>query len=88
MIAISVSSTEYIDGRRVDIVEHTYNKSDDYIRLGQLYFTYGQKLAIKEQNGLVKGNAMSTDHLDVMREIENLESMISAQLLILKGYGD
>jgi len=38
---IEVISTEYDLHQRIDTVKHTYNLSDDYIRLGQLYYTLG-----------------------------------------------
>jgi len=41
---IEVISTEYTGNQRVDTVKHTYNKADDYIRLGQLYYTLGQQM--------------------------------------------
>ena len=83
---IEVINTEYIDNQRIDTVKHTYNKSDDYVRLGQLYFTYGQKLALKERQGLKSDDGMSSEQAGLLNEIRNLESLITAQLAIIAGY--
>ena len=42
---IEVITTEYLDGERIDTVKHSYTKADDYIRLGNLYYTLGTMMA-------------------------------------------
>lgn len=72
MITTNILSSEYKEGRRIDIVEHTYTIADDLIRLGQMYYNLGQKL-----------NGASNE-----KEIAALQAMIDAQHEVIKGYGD
>lgn len=72
MITTNILSSEYKEGRRIDVVEHTYTIADDLIRLGQMYYNLGQKL-----------NGASNE-----KEIATLQAMIDAQHEIIKGYGD
>lgn len=51
MVTTNIQSTEYKDGKRIDIVEHTYTIADDYIRLGQLYYALGQQIQKGENTG-------------------------------------
>lgn len=65
-------TTEYKDNQRIDTVRYTYNLSDDYIKLGQLYFKLGKameakestdslSLLIREQINMIKGYDNAAD---------------------------
>lgn len=51
---IEVISTEYNGNQRTDTVKHTFNMSDDIIRLGQLYYSLGQAMAKGENTSNIK----------------------------------
>lgn len=61
---IEVISTEYDLHQRIDTVKHTYNLSDDYIQLGQLYYTLGISMSKGESTDNI--NALIAAQLKII----------------------
>ena len=62
---IEVISTEYLDGERIDTVKHSYTKSDDYIRLGNLYYTLGTMMGKGEDTAQME--AMINAQVEIIK---------------------